>query len=354
MTTGKCVAVEPAFGQGLHFGGGGPDELAADARLLATPKPSRAEVDDLLIIPSAHATDHAAEHGLGHGVGGLESGVGLQRRPRRRRRSAAPGDGRSAIFWPARVADAPLVAVPGVGAVGLTLVARGRTAGSPRPPGGWRRPAGPVRRPGSPGSPASGRATRRDPGAAGSRGRGPMGAAELGRLRLVSSRAASHRLVSRRFLLLIKGKSTSSLATGREEPPLHFSTTTGTPSDPLGNGRDDSIEEGQGRTEANGGAGRRVAHLVAHGSHSLHGADPHHLPGPARATCLARLSAGNDSGLVGNPAVNSYPIDPDGLGTLVMFAPPTILPIVEYLRGGKSVALRRTMSRPMSVTLFRV
>jgi len=114
-------AVETAFRQGLDLRRGGPDEVAADARFLDS-EAVPGEVDNVCIIPSAHATDHAAKDGLGHGLGGLQSGVGLQRD------LAAPvgaphagtGDGDLLAGQGRRT---PLVAVPGVGPVGLTLMA---------------------------------------------------------------------------------------------------------------------------------------------------------------------------------------------------------------------------------------
>src|SRR6516164_5794096 len=71
-------------------------------------------------IPSAHAPGHAAEHGLWHGLGGLQSGVGLQRD------LAAPAGAshagtRDGDLLAGQGRRPPLVAVPRVGPVGLTL-----------------------------------------------------------------------------------------------------------------------------------------------------------------------------------------------------------------------------------------
>ena len=116
------MPVEPAFGQRLDLGGGGPDEVAADARFRHA-EALTCHVDNLFIITSAHATDHAAEHGSGHGVGGLESRVGLQRDL-----AAAVGPPHAGTvdrqLLPGQGRDAPLVAIPRVRAVGLVLVPR--------------------------------------------------------------------------------------------------------------------------------------------------------------------------------------------------------------------------------------
>ena len=113
-------AVETAFSQGPDLRRGGPDEVAADAGFLDSVA-VRCEVDNVCIITSAHAPGHAAKHGLGHSLGGLQSGVGLQRD------LAAPvgaphagtGDGDLLASQGGRT---PLVAVPRVGPVGLTLI----------------------------------------------------------------------------------------------------------------------------------------------------------------------------------------------------------------------------------------
>jgi hypothetical protein len=112
-------AVETAFSQGLNLCGGGPDEIAADARFLDS-EAIPYKFDNVFIITSAHATDDAAEHGLGHGLGGLQSGVGLQRDLAATVGAAHAGP-RDGDLLASQGGRTPLVAVPGVGPVGLTL-----------------------------------------------------------------------------------------------------------------------------------------------------------------------------------------------------------------------------------------
>ena len=121
ITTGKLLAVEAAFGQGLDLGGGGPDEVAADAGLRHA-EAVACEIDNLFIITSAHATDHAAEHGTGHGIGRLKPGVGLQRDLAATVGVPHPGTCDRHLL-PSQGGYAPLMAVPGVRPLGLALVA---------------------------------------------------------------------------------------------------------------------------------------------------------------------------------------------------------------------------------------
>src|SRR5262249_21092578 len=112
-------AAESAFSQGLDLRRGGPDEVAADARFLDS-EAVPCEVDNIFIITSAHAADHAAKHGLGHGLGGLQPGVGLQRDLAAPVGAAHAGP-RDGDLLASQGGRTPLVAVPRVGAVGLTL-----------------------------------------------------------------------------------------------------------------------------------------------------------------------------------------------------------------------------------------
>ncbi len=114
-------AVETAFNQGLDLRRGGPDEVAADAGFFDS-EDVRCEVDSVCIITSAHATGHSAKHGLGHGLGGLQSGVGLQRNLAATVGTSHAGT-RDGELLTGQGRRTPLVAVPRVGPVGLTLIA---------------------------------------------------------------------------------------------------------------------------------------------------------------------------------------------------------------------------------------
>ena len=218
---GDALAVEAPLGQGLHAGGRGPDELPADARLRHA-EAVASHVDDLLVVAGAHAADHAAEHSLGHRFAGLEASVGLQGDLAAAVGPPHPGPVDRQLLAGER-RDAPLAAVSGVRAVGPAFV----------PPAAEPRDLVLQDRGGDQQAQLDGQALqgvlhegeqlvpiqRQLDLAAGI---GPSGAM-IGRLPLVG--AATLRIGSFQggSSSSLREKRTSSLATGREEPPLsHF------------------------------------------------------------------------------------------------------------------------------------
>jgi hypothetical protein len=209
-------AVETAFGHRPDLRRGGPDEVATHARFL-DPEAVPCEIDNIFIIASAHAANHAAEHGLGHGLGGLQPGVGLQRDVAAP--VGAPHAGtRDGDLLAGQGRRTRLVAVPRVGPVGLTLMA------PPAEPGDLVLQEAR----GDQHAQLEGQALQGvlhqaeqhiaiqgelDHAAAGHDGDRVLG--WLGLVGVVSLRIGSFQGGSS---FLVKGKTTSNLATGREEP----------------------------------------------------------------------------------------------------------------------------------------
>ncbi len=220
--------VEPAFGQRFHIGGGGPDEVAADAGLRHAKAVAGARIDLTRRRSPACSRPRTIRRKTKRRDAWRPATAAGRRSPAAAHpahRCAAPGGRSIAIFWPARVAYAP---------------AGGRTAcGSAARPPLVSRAAGACdlilqqargdQQAQLQGQTPSWGVTASAPGVLFAiqgqvdlpvrEGTAWPADTDSGWPGFCESGVSSHRLASRRFLLS-RGTHASSLKTGREEPPL--------------------------------------------------------------------------------------------------------------------------------------